>query len=246
MGDETADAAADLAAGEDFDTAKMRRKEDERAQAERRRAAARKTTKAQIVAAVGDFRERIRTRKEIGALDNHDVIRLRALLMVICTAAYPEPAGIGGATRSRLQVLPSEGDQDSWPLVLGRILFEIFGGNHPAIRSIYLASEHDQIPDDIVECWATCYWCLQACLTAPLSSREHKRLTQYMKSIAESAYRLTLPTSEELLGDDVTGVMDAMSISYGERLGISPLAISKSHRDLVESLFTTSRASMKL
>jgi hypothetical protein len=169
---------------------------------------------------VNAFRERIRERKENGSLDNHDILRLRALLMVICTASYPQAARKAARPPSRLQVLPSEEDPDSWPVVLGRALFEIFGGSHPAIRSLHLANEHDQFPDDIVECWATCYWCLQACLAAPLSAREHKRLSQYLKPLAERAYRVTLPTKEELLGDDVIAVMAAMSTSYGERLGV--------------------------
>lgn len=237
MGDETADAQGALAAGEEFDTEKTRREEEERAKEERRKAAARKMTKEQIVNAVNAFRERIRKRKESGVLDNHDIFRLRALLMVICTAAYPQPAGKAGRPQSRLQVLPLEGDQDSWPLVLGRTLFEIFGGNHPGIRNLYLSNEHDQIPDDIVECWATCYWCLQACLTAPLSGRERKRISQYLKPLAQLAYRLTLPTKEELLGDDVVAVMAAMSASYGKRLGIDAATIIGGHRVLVETLF---------
>ncbi|MDQ6436324.1 hypothetical protein RB623_19880 [Mesorhizobium sp. LHD-90] len=240
MGDETADAQAALNAGEEFDTEKTRRDEEKRAKTRRRKAAeAMKATKAQIVIATASFRERIRKRKENGALDNHDIFRLRALLMIICTAGWPGAAGKSGKPplQSRLQVLPAEGDQDSWPVVLGRALFEIFGGNHPAIRHLYLSGEHDQIPGDIVECWATCYWCLQACLTAPLSPRERKRITQYLKPVAELAYRLTLPTKEELLGDDVMSVMEAMSTSYGDRLGIEPAEIVNSHRALVKTLF---------
>ena len=161
--------------------------------------------------------------------------------MVICTAAFPEPAGKINASRSRVQVLPSEDDQDSWPLVLGRTLFDIFGGNKPVVRSFYLSAEHDQIPGDIVECWATCYWCLQACLTAPLSPRERQRITRYLKPLAELAYRLTLPTKDELLGDDVMRVIDAMSTSYDERLGIEPAAIEAGHRALIEAVSRRTR-----
>lgn len=244
MGDETGDAEGALAAGEEFDTAKARGKQEERAKQERRRTAARKATKEQIVGAVSAFRERIRTRKEAGALDNHDLFRLRALLLVICTAGCPPSAGKRG-TPSRLQVLPLEGDQDSWPLLLGRTLFEIFGGKHPAFRNLYLAGEHDQIPDDVIECWATCYWCLQACLTAPLSAREKARIAQYLKPLAELAYRLTLPTREELLGDDVSAAMTAMSGSYAARLGIDPAEIVRGHRALVETLFQEAAAARR-
>lgn len=237
MGDETGNAEGALAAGEEFDTAKPLRAEEKRAKEDRRKAAAKKATKEQIVSAVKAFRERIGQRKENGAIDNQDILRLRALLMVMCTAGCPQSSGNANRPKSRLQVLPLEGDQDSWPLLLGRILFEIFGGNHPAIRILYLTNEHDQIPDDIVECWATCYWCLHACLTAPVSARERKRLIQYLKPLAELACRLTLPTKDELLGDDVMAIMSSMSESYCDRLGVDPAAIAAGHRALVNALF---------
>lgn len=237
LGDETGDAQGALASGEEFETQKTRREEEERAKDERRKAAARKMTRDQIVNAVNAFRARIRKRKESGALDNHDVFRLRALLMVICTAGFPQPAGRADRSRSRLQVLPLEGDPDSWPLLLGRILFEIFGGNHPAIRDLHLSNEHDQIPDDIIESWATCYWCLQACLAAPLSAPEHKRIVQYLKPLAERVYRLTLPTKDELLGQDVMTVMAAMSESYSERLGVDAASLARGHTTTVNAIF---------
>lgn len=240
MRDETDNAEGALAAGEEFDTAKTRRREEEHAKEEHRRAAARKATKEQIVSAVNAFRKRISQRKESGAIDNQDILRLRALLMIICTAACPPSSGKANRPKSRLQVLPLEGDQDSWPLLLGRTLFEVFGGNHPAIRNLYLTNEHDQIPDDIVECWATCYWCLHACATAPISSREHKRVSQYFRPLAELACRLTLPTKEELLGDDVASVMNAMSENYGARLGVDATAIVDGYRTTIESIFGNS------
>ncbi|MBA4788392.1 MAG: hypothetical protein H2042_01715 [Rhizobiales bacterium] len=240
LGDETGDGQAALDAGEKFDTEKSGREEEERERAEHRRAAAaKKATKEQIVAAVATFSKRISERRESCALDNHDIIRLRALLMIVCTAAIPVAiAKDSKAKGSRLQVLPPEGDPNSWPSVIGRALFELFGGKTPGIRHLHLTGEHDQIPDDILECWATCYWCLQACLTAPVSPRERERLTRYVKPIAERAYLLTLPTNAELLSPDVTGLMSAMSEAYGRRLGIEWEMIASAHRAMVEALFS--------
>ncbi|KQK28654.1 hypothetical protein ARD30_20985 [Bosea thiooxidans] len=241
LGDETGDGQAALNAGEEFDTERTRRAEEEHDRAERRRAAAKKATKEQIVAAVAAFSKRIRDRRESGALDSHDVIRLRALLMIVCTAALPVAVAKDSKVKgSRLQVLPPEGDPNSWPTVIGRALFELFGGKTPGIRNLYLAEQHDQIPDDILECWATCYWCLQACLTAPVSPRERDRLTRYVKPLAELAYVLTLPTKAELLGTDVTNLMSAMSEAYGKRLGIEGDMVTNAHRRMVDALFPTS------
>jgi hypothetical protein len=242
LGDETNDGQAALNAGEEFDTSKTRREEEEHERAEHRRAAAaKKANKEQIIVAIAAFSKRIRERKESGVLDNHDVIRLRALLMIVCTAALPvTPVKNSKAKGSRLQVLPPEGDPNSWPTLIGRALFEFFGGKTPGIRHLYLTGEHDQIPDDILECWATCYWCLQACLTAPVSARERERLARYVKPLAEFVYILTLPTKAELLGTDVTGLMSAMSEAYGKRLGIEGEAIASAHRAMVGALFSKS------
>jgi len=243
LGDETGDGQAALNAGQEFDTEKTQREEEEQERAEHRRAAvARKATKEQIVAAVAAFSKRIRERRESGALDNHDVIRLRALLMIVCTAAIPVATTKDSSAKgSRLQVLPPEGDPNSWPTVIGRALFELFGGKTPGIRHLYLTREHDQVPDDILECWATCYWCLQACLTVPVLRRERERLTRYVKPLAELTYVLTLPTKAELLGKDVTRIMSAMSELYGKRLGVDAAKIEQAHQTMVNSLLSTSQ-----
>lgn len=242
LGDETGDGQAALDAGEEFDTEKTRHEEEDRQRAEHRRAlAAKRATKEQIVTAIEAFSKRIRKRRESGVLDNHDVIRLRALLMIVCTAALPVAATkVSKAKGSRLQVLPSEGDPNSWPMVIGRALFELFGGKTPGIRHLYLTGEHDQIPNDILECWATCYWCMQACLTAPVSPHERERLTSHFKRLAETAYLLTLPSKAELLSSDVISLMNAMSAAYGKRLGIEGTMIERAHRAMVEALFSKS------
>jgi hypothetical protein len=116
-------------------------------------------------------------------------------------------------------------------MVIGWSLFEFFGGKQPAIRHLYLAAEHDQIPDDILECWATCYWCLQACLRAPVSP-----LTRRFKPLADLAYRLTLPTKTELLSPSILVVMRAMGEKYGHRLGVDGSVIERAHREMVEAL----------
>jgi hypothetical protein len=240
LGDETDNPEAAIASGQEFDKKPDTPDEEEQAKAaQQREAAQRKATKEQIVAAATAFSKRVKERQDSGALDNHDILRLRALLMIICAASWEgsEKTKKQNRPRSSLQVLPAGADSDSWPIVMGRLLFAIFGGRTPAIRQLYLSSDHDQIPSDIIECWATCYWCLQACLNAPVSRKEHARIAQYLRPIAVLAYRLTLPTKAELLGDDVITLMDGMSARYAKKLGIEPAAISDGHRALVAELF---------
>jgi hypothetical protein len=239
LGDETDDGEASIASGGEFDK-KPKKPLDETEQAKedlRRKALQRKATKAQIVAAVNAFGKRVKERLDSGALDNRDVLRLRALLMIVCTSSWSEKGNKQGRQRSSVQVLPAQGEAESWPVVMGRLLFAIFGGRSPAIRQLYLNNDHDQIPSDIIECWATCYWCLQSCLNAPVSLQEHARIKRLLGQVAQCTYRLTLPTRIELLGADVIKLMDGMSAQYADRLGISHQAVSNGHRALVAELF---------
>ena len=71
--------------------------------------------------------------------------------MILCAASWSGSTTDKTSLRSSLRVLPVEGDHNSWPFVMGRLLFPIFGGRDPAIRHLYLGIEHDQIPGDIIE-----------------------------------------------------------------------------------------------
>ena len=120
---------------------------------------------------------------------------------------------------------------------MGRLLFKMFGGSNPAVRALNLEDEHDQIPGDLIECWATCYWCPQACLAAPLLAAERTRIERYIRPLAERAYSLTLSTPDELLGDTVITIMSGMNEQYAERLGIDRTTITAGHKTLTTALF---------
>ena len=119
---------------------------------------------------------------------------------------------------------------------MGRLIFALFGGTSPAFKDLCVSNEHDQVPDDFIECWATCYWCLQASLSAPLSQAEHARLEPLLKSLLEKVCRFTLPTEEELLGEDVMTLMEGMSAHHAERLGIAPEHIETGYRNFVREI----------
>ena len=121
------------------------------------------------MAAVDHFRERIAERAKVKQIDVRDVLRLRAMLMILSAAG--QPAANVGVTP--LQVLSLSEEEDGWPKLIGRVLYCFFGGGHPVIRELSLSATYDQLPDDILECWATAFWCCQACLIAAAS---HKKL----------------------------------------------------------------------
>jgi hypothetical protein len=244
LGDETGDAEGDLEGGAEFG---KKAPEPDAAEQERqaRRKQQRRATQDQLVKAMQTFQSGIKERQEKGeALTNHDLVRLRALIMILATAASPHAHLRKKAKddQSTLRVLPVEGDQNSWPLLIGRLLFTFFGGNKPAIRLLHTTDEHDQVPGDFNECWATCYWAFQACMNAPLSAKEKARIKGFLESIIQSAFIFTLPSKDELLGDDILAVMDRMNESYATGMSIDPNAILAGHRRTVEGVFTASHS----
>jgi hypothetical protein len=72
---------------------------------------------------------------------------------------------------------------------------------------------------------------------APQGKKEKQRITQMLIPIAHKVYLLTLPSKQELLGDDVISVMDLMSARYAARLDLAPSVIPDQHGRIVEQLF---------
>ncbi len=139
--------------------------------------------------------------------------------------------------RTSLQVLPVQDGAESWPRLMGQVLFAFFGSNNPAIRHVKLDALHEQLTDDIVECWATCFWCLHACMGAPCTPEERATLSRYILALAERLYRLTGLKKAELLAADVELVMDQLSKRFGVRLGLNTTALSKGHELIVRGIF---------
>jgi hypothetical protein len=87
LGDETADAAAALEQGEEFtDAPDASQENDAEEEAERRRAARARASREQIVQAVAKFSTRLREKAEARQISSFDVLRLRAMLMIIAAA----------------------------------------------------------------------------------------------------------------------------------------------------------------
>lgn len=239
LGDETEDAEGAMRAGAEFG-ARDPKQENFEQEKRLRRAQQRRATQDQLIKAVKKFQGDIKGRQSANEpLTNYDLIRLRALIMILITAAAPHAHQSKEAKDhlSTLRVLPVEGDPNSWPLVIGRLLFTFFGGKKPAIRLLHIIKEHDQIPEDFNECWATCFWALQACMNAPLSTKAQSRIEGLLKPIAKTAFLLTLPSRDEVLAYDIISIMDQMNKSFAEQLGIESTQIIKGHQVLVEETF---------
>lgn len=231
MGDEVDNAQDALESGRDFDDDASRAQPDSET-VRRARIAKRRADRKQIVDAVDSFNERIRERARIGLLTSIDLLRLRAILTIVSASGSPGIA-TDSAARTSLQVLPIAGDDDSWPRTLGKTLFALFGGKNPPIATVKIDDIHDQIPDDLMECWACCYWAIQACLAAAQAQRQLASTERFILNLRNKVYSLTGLSAAELLGDGITVVMQRMSDRFADRIGIDGESIRESHRSYV-------------
>jgi len=232
MGDETADAQRAIEGGDEFGKAaraKAGKDEDEEKKKQRLRRERRKAQADQILAAIKSFNERIDARAAAGQLGTIDVLRLRALISVTAMAGHSgAPARPQNATS--MQVFPAAGHENSWPRLLGRVLFIFFGGKKPAIGALHLDSSFDELTVDIRESWAACLWAIQACVHAARQHRSNAGLIKTMETFSARLYAVTGLKEVELTGADITAVIAAMNERYARRLGIDPATIEKAHR----------------
>lgn len=240
LGDETANAEEAMDRGESFDPEVGDKSPEEKLRDEqRRKSVQRKATRGQIADAVRAFNERVSQRKSDGTLTTFDALRLRALLTIIAAAGWAGRESDAGDTKSRtsLQVLPVENGADTWPRLMGQVLFGFFGGNDPCIRHLRLDALHEQLTDDVLECWATCIWCLHACLGASCSKEEHATLARYILALAEKLYRLTGLRKDELLAPGINLVMVRLNERFSGRLGLNAAALCRGHESFVRRIF---------
>ncbi|HWA88564.1 MAG TPA: hypothetical protein VG889_00915 [Rhizomicrobium sp.] len=234
--DETGDAERLMSIGDTADS--NRTTEEEQRLQMRLKAEQRKAARAQISNAALHFGQRLAERRDAGALTTFDILRLRALLTIEAAAGWRGRDGDATETpRTSMQVLPVESEDDSWPRVLGRTLFAFFGGTDPPVCHVQIDAVHQQLSDDILESWATCFWSLQAARAAPCSATERAKLGKYLTPLAQKVYRTTGLTRDEFASERVLTVMDRVNARFSERLGIDAKAIMEAHGALVRTLF---------
>lgn len=165
-----------------------------------------------------------------------DLLRLRVLLMVILGAGSKMTNVLTmelNAEAYRPQVLPSSGDA-SWTRLVGRLLYEFFDKPKPLIEQVVLDVQSDEgLPEDILECWATCYWALCSMRVFVNETGASVMLNDVSSRLAMSLYRYTRLLSDNALSEVVQGVFAGMSSRYGERLGADDAAVRTEHERLV-------------
>jgi hypothetical protein len=242
MGDETSDPQRAIEGGEEFTKPPVPRhmspeeaaEEKKRAQRARER---RKAQREQIVGAVDAFDKRIQQRAENGLLNAIDILRLRALITVVAGAGSSGTAAKPSGGQSPLQVFAAAGDNNSWPRLLGRIIFVFFGGTRPAIRHLQLDASHSELSADVKECWTTCFWTMQACLAAARMHQGNRGMVKSLESLAQRLYAVTQLQRSELAGLETIGIISLMSERYAKRLGLEANAIESAHLLQVARVF---------
>ena len=234
-GDETENAEDALEGGVEFnkpppDAQTSTDTEEERAA---RAARQRRANREELIDAVADLSEVVREKAEAEGLRCTDLLRLRAILMIIASAAWDGKA----PAKNTLQVLPEAGDAEgAWPRLLGKALFVYFGGRRSAIATLVLDDFYDQIPDDILECWASCIWAIQVTIAAASRHPEYASLARVLESLRGSIYRVIALREDEMQDARILHVLDALSKRFGEALGCDTAAILRSHQLAVNAL----------
>ncbi len=245
LGDETADAEQALESGQDFtpDFTSERLS----AEATRRRKSLQATATAeQIVKAIDRFNTQIRQNAENGAVTKFDILRLRAVLMILAASGQPvmraRQPGPSGRRLTSQQVLPLDDSVHAWPRLIGRTVFAFFGGNHPAIRQFRPETADDQIPDDILECWATCYWTLQAATCAAAAHKDLRSTAPMFENLSRKTYLLTGLLREELEGEAINGIIMKLSERFSARLGLDQAQVARAHAKTVNEVQAAPRS----
>lgn len=164
------------------------------------------------------------------------MLRLRALIVVVAAAGYSKSQSASVDKRTSMQAFPATGDVNSWPRLLGRVLFIFFGGNKPAIHALRLDASFAELTADIKESWATSFWTIQICLDAARKNRSSANLIKSLEGLAQRLYGITQLQNAELTGTEITDVIKAMNDRYAQRLGFDPSTIESAHSNEVTKL----------
>jgi hypothetical protein len=97
---------------------------------------------------------------------------------------------------------------------------------------------YDQIPDDILECWATCIWAIQAILIATARHREYRPLSRPFEDLRNSIYRLVALRQEEMDDLRILRVLDALSTRFGSSMKLDREAIHAAHKQAVHTVLS--------
>ena len=172
-------------------------------------------------------------RRHLGVVD---LLKLRAFLMVILRAGTNLSDLTNQDSRAKLakfQVLPCEGD-DNWRHLIGRVLFVFFrkhgGESEPLISKLSIEVDSEfGLPEDVLECWATCFWALCATRVALDAKGGKFSITSKEDNICKDMYLFASLFQSEAVGEAIRSTFDGLSLRYAKRIKVSPEAVLQEH-----------------
>lgn len=239
-GDEVADAGDALEGGASFDPAPQQQersdKIDPAAESRLRRARQRDNREA-LLGAVAYLQADIPEKATSRGLDSADLLRLRAMVMIIASAGWNgQQPGI-----DLLQVLPPAGDLDgSWPRLIGKALAAYFGSRNAPIKTLTLDEYHDHVPEDVLEFWATCMWAVHAITLACEQHRESATLFASIRQMEKGIYQIAGLLPGELVDARIAHVFDGLNAKFCIRLKLESTEINKRHRQAAAGVTVSS------
>ncbi|SIR51430.1 hypothetical protein [Pseudacidovorax sp. RU35E] len=245
LGDETADGGSAVESGDMAPSSAAGAQANQEVEAKRqleRRQRYVQDTQRSIVDGVEAFLKGLRIQGQDHPLGVVDLLRLRALLVVVLGAgsmkADLRPKDLNVKVRRR-QVLPSSGDA-SWRRLVGRLLYDFFrdhvGTRMPLIKSLQLESDDGRgLPEDVLECWATCFWALCSMRVAVNDAGVSFAASNSEAALAADLYRFTNLLPQQALGAVVLDVFAGMNRRYAERIGVCSDRMVQEHHFLAEA-----------
>lgn len=196
-----------------------------------------KDTQTSIDKAVDELLDKSRETGEAECLTAVDVLKFRALVMVVLSAGTCKSQLLAselGALAPRRQVLASR-VAPTWRNLSGRLLFGYFrqhsGYNRPLVKLVRLEQQEGAtLPTDVLEAWVTCMWA--ACARLCASDNDSKPIVATTQDLvlARDVYD-SLALEEELLDSDVvTSLFEGLTERYSSRLGVNADALKDLHQ----------------
>ena len=234
MKDETSDGEEQVESGEEREMLSLSEQRKEEAALKRKQQRRQKyyrDTAAKIAKAVERFLTETRSKAGGDGITSVDLLRLRALLMVVfaagtarTTVAAPEL----DKPMSRIQVLPIAGD-GGWPRLAMQLLYEFFRRAPPLASIARLPNvPSGALPVDLAECWATCYWAACAVQSAT-DSRGNPFVASHSQELAAQVYATVALDPATAASDVIASVMHALSARYATRLGVDADRVNAEH-----------------
>ncbi|ABM39545.1 phospholipase D-like domain-containing protein [Polaromonas naphthalenivorans] len=163
-------------------------------------------------------------------LGSAQALKLRILLSVIAGAGTSRSERTLAKDRKGLhkhQILPADGDE-GWMRLIGILLFTFFGQSRPLARAFQLDASLEQVPDDFLEVWATCFWVAIARSLATVDGKTGG-LDEQARKFADLVYRLTALRPDELRGEIVLSMLTRLNERYAARLGVDGNELLRLH-----------------